>query len=533
MPWAAFRGWLTRHASAFAPAEPTPLEVLPLLLITFPMAVALARTPWLVGMVAVGYLFLAHHLRCLHAFVLTYGVAILLNLPILSAFAYFGDVDFYLGPQVRQLAAGRPLLFDGALREVHLLLPTGYTGWCAALYRLTGSIDFGHAQIFALIVAAWQVLRAFLNRWQTAALICAPLTITSLYSAMSDGCVYLLLVIALFALRARHFWMTLAAIAVAMTCKSTAWIPGVLIGGCLLWQFPRRWPTLAVVAVAVLALLFPTLRMMAGGGLTTISEDFLGADAAAKSLGYLGRMVYFYLGHWLVPGDFGFNVHIGGVDGAGMDGLGAVARVVVWPSLIGLWVWRKHLSGWWLTVLLAWGSVLLMPTLYVGYGRYVPLGYLALLLPFVVRCPKVSVMLSAVFAAMPLVWCLWRMALAMECAQVVAAGGPVQSEWYNVRAGFRSCGVPLVEQPQAVHSSSGVYTYAAADFPPIPPNTPRGRLVPAGQKARYLLDYIRSEALPWFFTHAHTTLFEVARIRWHWLTSPRGVHDELPAVKAP
>ncbi len=513
-------------------AEPARAAALPLLLITFPLAVALARTPWLVGFVALAYLFIAHHLRVLKPFLLIYGVAAALNFPVLSAFAYHGDVDFYIGPQTRQLAAGRELLFDGFLRPLHLHLPTGYAGWNAALYRLTGALDAGHLQIFALLAAAWLVLRQSLDRWQTVALLCAPLTITGLYNAMPDGCVYLLLLIALFALRGNQFWLTLAALVVVATYKTTAWIPCALIGGALLWRFPRKWHCLVLAAGAVALIVFPTLRLLCNGGLKTISEDFLGANAAAQSLGYLGKTVYFYLGHWLIPGDYNFNVHIGGVDGAGMNGLGALARILIWPSLAGLILWRKQLSGWWTTLALAWGATLLMPPLYIGYGRYVPLAYTALMLPFVVRLPKVSVLFSGALAALPLAWCAWRIALSIECAQVVATGGQVHSTWYNVRAGFRSCGVQLTEEPQPVLSSSHAYTYSHADFPAIPVDTPRGRLVPAGQKAARLCDYAFSEAIPWMVTHLHTYLLEVAKIRWRWLISPRGAHDELPATDA-
>ncbi len=518
--------WRRSAETVAAPELP-----LPLLLVTFPLAVALARTPWPMGMVAVAYLLLAHRFRSLVPFLLTYAAAITLNLPVLSAFAYHGDVDFYLGPQARQLAASVPLAMDGMVREVHLLLPTGYSGWCAALYRLTGSLDFGHAQIFALTVAAWQTVRPSLSRWQAFALICAPLTWVSVFNAMPDGCVYLLLLVALFALRDRRFWLTLASLAVAATYKTSAWLPCALLGGALLWRFPRRWPHFVWVGLGVAALVFPTLRMMASGGLDTISEDFLGAAPAAKEVGRLGRLAYFYLGHWMLPGDYDFNVHIGGVDGAGMDGLGRLARILIWPSLAGLLLWRQKLSGWWGCLALAWASVLLMPTLYIGYGRYVPLAYVALMLPLVVRWPKISAIAAVAMSVVPALWCAWRILLSMECAQVVATGGPVQSDWYNVRAGFRSCGVALTEAPQPVLSSSNAYSYARADFPPIPADTPRGRLVPAGQKAMRLREYAVREALPWLLTHTHTVLAETMRIRWHWLTSPRGESDGLPKAE--
>ena len=503
---------------------------LPLLLVLFPLAVGLARAPLPVAMVAAAFLFLAWHLRCLRAFVGIYAVAFLLNLPVLSVCGLPGDQDFYLGPQARLLAAGGDLAFDGFLRQAHLALPAGYTGWNAALYRLTGSLDFGHAQVFALLAAAWLTVRRELGRWQTFALLCAPLTFVSVFNGMPDGCVYLLLVLALFAWRAGAFWLCLAALAVGATFKTTAWVPGAALGAALLWRFPRRWWQMGLAALAVGVIVFPTLRLIATGGLAEISADFLGADAAARALGWPGRTVYFYLGHWLVPGDYGFNVHIGGVDGAGMDGLGAMARVLVWPALAIPLIWRRRFAGWWGTWALAALATLAMPTLYVGYGRYVPLAYVALMLPFVVRFPRLCVVPALAMAAIPAAWCAWRVLLAMEFAQVVAAGGPVQSDWYNVRATFRACDVPLVAEPQPRMSSSTIYTYRAADFPPFPhDDVPRGRLVPGARKAVRVRDYGLRDFVPWALTHTHRYLWNVARIRWHWLTAfPRGGHDGLP-----
>lgn len=499
---------------------------LPLLLVLFPLAVGLARTPLPVGMVALAFCFLAWHFRCLRGFLCVYAAAFLLNLPVLSVCGLPGDQDFYLGPQARLLAAGGGLEFDGFLRRAHLALPAGYTGWCAALYRLTGSLDFGHAQVFALVAAAWLTLRRTLGRWQAFALVCAPLTWVSVFNGMPDGCVYLLLLLALFALRAGSFWLPLAAIAAAATFKTSAWVPCALLGAMLAWRFPRRWWQLGLAALAVALIVFPTLRLVATGGLREISADFLGAEGEARALGWFGKTVYFYLGHWLVPGTFDFNVHVGGVDGAGMDGLGKVARLLIWPSLAILVAWRRRFAGWWGALALAWASVLLTPTLYVGYGRYVPLAYVALMLPFVVRFPRVSAVAALAMSVVPAAWCAWRVLLSMEFAQVAAAGGPVASGWYNIRAGFRSCGVPVVEDAQPIRAAAALYTYRAADFPEFPSDdVPRDRLIPAGQKARGAGDYAVRRFLPWALSHLPDYLANVARIRWHWLVSPRGGHD--------
>lgn len=532
-PTSGLSGWFRVRLRNWSQhrATPAPELPLPLLLITFPLAIALARTPWVMGMVFAAYLLLARQFRCLWPFLLTYLAAFALNLPVLSAFSAYSDADAYIGPQTRQLASSLPLIMDGLVSEVHLALPMGYSGWCAALYRLTGALDFGHAQIFVLLVAAWQTLRTSLTQWQTFALVCAPLTFVSIYNAMPDGCVYLLLLIALFALKDRRFWLTLTAIAVAATYKTSAWLPGALLGAALLWRFPRKWPHFVWMGLGVTAIVFPTLRMMFSGGLSNISSDFLGADAAAKDLGRLARLVYFYLGHWLVPGAYDFNVHIGGADGAGMDGLGRLARVIIWPSLAGLILWKKRLTGWWTLIILSWASVLLMPTLYTGYGRYVPLAYVALMLPLVVRWPKTSSILAAAMAIVPALWCAWRIFLSVECAQVVAAGGPVHSKWYNVRAGFRSCGITLAQEPLPVMSSSYAYSYEKADFPPFPGDVPRERMTPAGQKAMRLREYAFSKVLPWIGPHLPTYLAEVMCIRWHWLTSPRGMSDGLPKAE--
>ena len=99
-------------------------DVLPLLIVLFPLAIALARTPLVIGMVFVAFCFLAWQFRCLKSLLAIYAVAILLNLPVLSVCGSPGDQDFYLGPQARLLAAGGELAFDGFLRPTHLALPT-------------------------------------------------------------------------------------------------------------------------------------------------------------------------------------------------------------------------------------------------------------------------------------------------------------------------------------------------------------------------------------------------------------------------
>lgn len=504
---------------------------LPLLLVLFPLAVGLARTPLPVGMVALAFCFLAWHLRVLKGFLLAVGVALGVSLLVYAGGVLHYDVDNYLGPQVRLLALPAGLAPDGVYSPAHCLLPQGMAAYGAALYRLFGSMDLGQSAFLLFFVAAWQVLRGDLSRLQAALLLVAPPALPSLFNLMPDGSVYCLLLIALFALRRGAFWLTLAAAASACLLKASAWVPTALVAAVLCWRFPRRFWQVGLVGVATLALVWPTLHLVFSGGLETISGDFGRlADDDARAMGWLARVLYVYVGHWTTSLSPHLGTHGGGVDGLSSDAFGPIFRLVAWGGLAVLVVCRRRFAGWWGTLALAWVSALLVPTLYVGYARYVPLLFVAGFLPPVLLFPRVAVLPAALLLVLPLAMLGWRVALSSEAVLVANHAAAVQTDYYNLRALFRD---RLTPAPQPEWSGSLLYTYSLPEglFPPMPRRPRAGvRETPIAAKAGEMRAYALREWLPWFLTHPHTYLMEIARFRWRaFRTFPRGANDGVPS----
>ncbi|MEG1933193.1 MAG: hypothetical protein RR133_01245 [Kiritimatiellia bacterium] len=501
-----------------------------LLLVTLPMALALARTSSLVGLVFVAFLFLAYHTRCLKAFAWILGIAVFINACILSGFAVYTDADYYLSPLIRIVSATQPLTLDGFYPAAHLCLPQGFVAWGATLYRLTGWVDAANSLPFILIPAAWITLRQDLTRLQTLLLIGSPLTFVSFFCTMPDGSLFLLLLIALFALRQERFWLTLLSAAIAATFKTSAWIPCALIVLALFAQFPKRWWQIGLIGSAVAFYLLPTLIALSTGTLSEISSDFLGMDSTAQAMGYWARHAYAYLGHWTIATEPHFNVPIGGIDGGGADGIGPLFRIAVWCSLAVVFFFRKRLKSWGIPLLIAWGSVLMIPTLYIGYARYVPLVYLAVMLPLVLTFPRLTTLLALGICAMSIAWMGWRIVLSTENLSVLSSPTSiVSSDIYNVRCAFRDKLTHDVEQTLTL---SGSLTYRYADHESSFPTFPRSmdidnRLTPAIEKARGMVGHIFHQWSPWVLHHLPELARATFDYRVHLLLSPRGVSDGI------
>ncbi len=510
------------------PIERNP-SAYPLLLIGFPGAVALAGSPSLVLLVSLACLFAAFYFGCLKAFVLTLLTAFALNFWVVSGFAVYSDVDAYLGPAIRLFGLGIDRVADGLYHQAHLLLPQGFIAWSAALYRLTGWLDAGNALIFMLIPGAWCVLRTLFSRLQTFLLVVAPLTFTSIFCSMPDGCVYLLLLMALVELRVGSFWVPLLAMALACTFKTTAWIPSLLMTLVLLRNQPRNALKVIGVFGFVAVCVLPTLMMLARGGVEMLSADFREMNEVARAMGYWARLAYAYVGHWTVAGTPTFNVPMGGIDGGGMDGLGPVFRVLLVCALGILLLRRTAFRGWWESLIIIFGSVLAVPTLYIGYARYVPLLYLAGMLPLVIKYPRCALVPWVLLCAMPCAWMGWRILLATETITVQAHASAVQSDLYNVRAAFRS---QLTEIVQPTLSGSLAYTYAGTHFPAVPrAQGVNHRLMPATEKARGMVSYIVTTWAPWALQHFPELIYETAVYRIKQLMHfPRGAGDGIPSA---
>lgn len=501
--------------------------------VLFPVMVAVLPSLSFLGMAFAVSLIFAYLLKCLKPFLLTLGISFILNLFIYAGATTHWDVDAYIAPQIRMIAAPTLLQMDGIVSEAHFALPSGFSAWCAAWYRLTGSIDCGAMLFLMLLPAAWQVLRGSLSRVQTAVLLLSPAAFPSLFSLMSDGCVYLLLLMTLVLLRHREaFWLPLLTAVCAAIFKTSAWIPCGLIALVLLRNHPRNWWKLLLMGIATLIYCYPTLRMILKGGLSAISSDFSCANEAAQQMGYWARLAYVYIGHWTTAAQPYFGAHMGGVDGGGVDGLGPLFRVAVMGSIVVLICCRKRLQTWWMPLLIAWGSILVMPTAYIGYARYVPWLYPAVMLPLLVVLPRLSLIASGLLCVMPALWLGWRVALSTEYVRVATYATAVSSEVYNVRCAFRD---KLVATPQPTSSGSLVYNYQmeATYFPPMPRvwRSDLKQVAPL-EKVNEVRRYALQEWLPWAIRHLPEYLIDVLRLRWQWFMMPRGVTDEFSSPNA-
>ena len=319
--------------------------------------------------------------------------------------------------------------------------------------------------------------------------------------------------------------LPLGAALLACWLKQTAWVPAFFVFVVLLRAHPRHIPKTLGAMLAVGVLMIPFVRSVLSGRVST--DDFTGMDATARAMGYWARQAYAYLGHWLVPGPAPrFNVPVGGADGGGIDGLGPVFRIAVWAALAVMLLCRKRLSGWGTVMLVCWAGVLTVPTLYIGYARYTPLIYPAVMLPLVLVFPRLAMIPAALVCAMPAAWIGWRVMRSTENLYALSpAVTAVHATDYNVRCGFRD---RLSETPQPILSGSLVYSYAGTgDFPPMPRAAEGQRLTPAAEKARGMLRYAVAEWLPYAVSHLPETALQTVRYRWRLLTAPRGESDGI------
>lgn len=511
------------------PGLPVGTAALPGLLILFPAAVALCGRPLTVGAALAVCLMLGYACRCLKPFLAVLAAAFLINACVLSGFAIFCDTDDYWMPAVRFLASAVPIVPDGGYAEIHLMMgyPAGFMRWGAALYRLTGWVDAAAALPLILAPAAWLTARrAGLSRIAATILTAGPLTLFGLFNPMPDASVYLLLLTAALALRDRTAYaLPLGAALLACWLKQTAWIPTFFILLVLLRSHPRHIPKTLAAGLTVGVLMIPFVRAVASGLVST--ADFYDMDETAKAMGYWARQIYAYLGHGLIPGPTPqFNVPVGGGDGGGVDGLGPFFRLTVWAFLAVLLFCRRRLTGWGTVILVCWAGVLTVPTVYIGYARYTPLVYPAVMLPLLLAFPRLAVVPAALVCAMPAAWIGWRVMRSSENLYALSpAVTAVHADGYNVRCAFRD---RLADEPQPILSGSLAYTYAGTgDFPPMPRAAGDHRLTPAAEKARGMLRYAVAEWLPYAVSHLPETALQTVRYRWHLLTAPRGESDGI------
>lgn len=492
-----------------------------LLLILFPLALGLAGQPAVSGLLLVAFGCVAFRFGCLKPFLATLGAALLLSLCCPCILSLY-DVESYLAPQVRLLAGTPP---DGEYSALHCLLPRGLALYGAALARLTGSFDLGASAFWIWAVAAWVSLRPFLSRLQCLLFLLSPTALISCASLMPDGCVYFLLLIALFSAAAptahpraplERFWLPLAALSVACTCKVSAWIPALLIGGLLLLRFPRRWWQLLLLALLLAAFNFSTLRLILSGNLAHLSSDFLSAAPEARTMGYFARLAYVYLGHWTAPAAPASNVPVLSADGASADALGPLFRLILWSGLLLGLCLRRRLRGWGPLYTLAVLSLLPLPTHYIGYARYTPLLSLVGLLPWILLLPRLACLPAFGLLPLPLAYLGWRLFLSTEAIAVFTHATAIHSPTFNTRATFCE---RLAPTPQATPAGNLLYTYTFPEptcFPSLArASTPGLRTQTFSQKGLPAARHLFCQWLPWILRHAPAHLVNTLRFRFH------------------
>ncbi|MGN0886878.1 MAG: hypothetical protein ACI4RT_07755 [Candidatus Spyradenecus sp.] len=468
-------------------------------------------------MVTAGFALVAFRFGCLRHWALTVAAALALALLTFAPSGLY-DVENYLAPQTL-LHAGVPL--SGDYSPLHCALPDLLARFGAALYRLTGSTDLATAALWLWLAAAWHTLRATCSRLQTALLLFSPLTLLGVGNLMPDGALYCLLLIALCCvadtrapLTPARAHLALAALALAAMTKMTAWIPGALLGGVLLYRAPRLWWKAALAAAGVALFCLPTLRLLAAGQLREISSDFLSANADAQAMGYCARVLYVYLGHWTTSLAPNFGVAVLSADGASADALGPGLRLTLWGGALLALCCRRHLRGWGGAWALCLFSLLCVPRLYVGYARYVPLLYPAAMLPWVMLRPRWAVMPCALLAAVPVAFIGWRLFLATEAITVATHATAVQSPTAASRALFAE---RLVAPEQPTRSGNLLYTYTLARpeaFPSLARTpAPDLRLQGFHTKGRDVARALLRRWLPWALRSTPRLLGELLSLR--------------------
>lgn len=514
-----------------------PVSFLPYILILLPFAIGLALDPFLVLLTFVGAGLVAFKTQCLKPFLLIVSVAFFIAFLFPTPAAIYSDADYYVLPAIRFFANGVAVQpnCDGYYSMHHFLscLPDGFFRIGAAFYRLFGWVDMGNVLLFLFLPVAWMVWRRHLGRCATAVLVCGPLTFASCLNPVPDGATYLLLLTALGAMRSRETYLALAALLVACTFKMSAWMPATVIAAVLLYQDPRRAPKIILTGIAAMLYNLPFfIHFFGGQALPT--PDFAAMDDAARSLGWFARFAYAYLGHWILPGEYVFNVPMGGFDGGGIDGLGPFFRFMVWGSIALQVIFFKRLKSWWTVLLVGWVSVCCMPTLYVGYARYVPLFYVSVMLPFLLLAPRLTLVPAGLICAMPLAWLGWRCVLISERLTLLdpEVTVAVSSDLYNVRCALREAGFTPTEQTPQMRPSASLmyYTLPREGVDAFPhclrDTTLNQRLTPATDKARAIAPFVLQQWFPWCMTHLHKLFIASLSYRVKcFVTFPRGKYD--------
>ena len=359
------------------------------------------------------------------------GVAAAFVLASLNVGYTNADAAVYQRPATILLANGWNPLRQTEVDEIQGLMGGGFRAWHVAFlprlawlfgascYRWSGFVEIADAFNLVLLFASILALREWfgdrfgLCRWRRWALVLAfafsPVVVGGLFGGAYDAGGYSAFIVAMSAADRKKFPLLILAVVTMAGLKFTGVVVGVLIFAVFMaWDFfsdgkgcggIKRWiisgVTAGVLILLVNATPYITSSVNHGGPFypshsfiteerfadekNPITYDFGYMNEDAKELGYFGRFAWGYVSQGLVKayyahktGRAGFNpnFHVSG----GVGGFGSVFRCLFVLSLFGWCFVRNRAVHTWLTVILA--SVLIQPTFYSGYARYVPQFYL-------------------------------------------------------------------------------------------------------------------------------------------------------------
>lgn len=359
------------------------------------------------------------------------GVAVAFALASLNVGYTNADAAVYQRPATILLANGWNPLRQTEIDEIQGLMGGGFRVWHvaflprlawlfgAACYRWFGFSEIADSFNFLLLFASILALREWLGDrfvlcgWRRWALVLAfafsPVVVSGLFGGAYDAGGYSAFIVAMTAADRKKFSMLTLAVVAMAGLKFTGAVVGALIFAMFAsfdfvpcaecWSRVKQW-VLSGVTAGILILIvnaspYITSCINHGGPFypshsfvaeerfedekNPITYDFGYMNDDAKELGYFGRFAWGYLSQNLVKAyyahktgraDFNPDFRVSG----GVGGFGGFFRCLFVVSLLGWCFVRSRSIHAWLALIMV--SVLIQPTFYSGYARYVPQFYL-------------------------------------------------------------------------------------------------------------------------------------------------------------
>lgn len=334
------------------------------------------------------------------------------------------DADSYHRPATILLANGWNPLFLTEVDDIRGLMGGGFRPWHVAFlprmgwvfgavaYRWLGFVEIADAFNFILLFASVLSVRTWLSdrfgidgckRWLMIFAICiSPVVAGGLFGGSLDAGGYSASLIAMTAADRKQFLPLVLAVVVMAGLKFT----GAVLGALIFTMFAifdirdlRHWIAYGIAAGILILIVnsspyltniknhggpfYPSHSFVASERFQNeknpITYDFGYMNDDARQLGYCGRFVWAYVSQNLVKAYYRCAAGRPSFDpdfkvSGGVGGFGSFFRLMFCFSVIGWLFVRNRSINVWLSVILA--SVLIQPTFYCGYARYVPQFYL-------------------------------------------------------------------------------------------------------------------------------------------------------------